>query len=295
MIPGLLGKKVGMTQIFNEDGDKIPVTVLEVGPCMVQAIKSNEKEGYVAVQIGYGDTKAKRVKKPQRSYIEANKLKPKKFVKEIRCDEVGDVKIGDEITNEIFQIGDYIDITGLSKGKGFQGGMKKYNWSGGRATHGSKSHRAPGSIGASAYPSRVFKGHGMPSQMGNTRITVQNVKIVDVDVENNTIAVKGAVPGANGTYIVARYALKKPLAERQVKEEKPEEEVQKQEAVKEDVKIEKAEAPKKETKDQGAGVKAQEEAKTEKPEAPKEEKKEVKEDKKAESENKKEPKEGSKE
>lgn len=215
MIPGILGKKIGMTQVFEEDGGRVPVTVIEVGPCLVQAIKSPEKDGYNAVQLGYDDTKEKRVKKPQREYLKARNLKFKRFVREIRCDEAPEVKVGDEITNEIFQKGDFLDISGISKGKGFQGGVKRHGWAGGKATHGSMSHRAPGSIGASAYPSRVFKGHAMPGHMGSNRVTVQNVEVVDVDTEKNTVAVRGAIPGASGTYLIIRYAKKKPVAPRQ--------------------------------------------------------------------------------
>ncbi len=220
MIPGILGKKIGMTQVFEEDGTRIPVTVLEVGPCLVQGVKAADKDGYSAVQLGYGDTKERRLNKPQRVHIKAKGLKPKKFVREIRCSETPAVKVGDEITSRIFQKGDFLDIAGVSKGKGFQGGMKRHGWSGGSATHGSMSHRAPGSIGASAYPSRVFKGHGMPGQMGSRRTTVQNLEIIDVNPDNNTIAVKGAVPGASGTYLIVRYARKKPLAPRQAEEKK---------------------------------------------------------------------------
>lgn len=230
MVPGILGKKIGMTQIFKEDGSRVPVTVLEVGPCSVQAVKTAEKDGYNSVQIGYEDTKEQRVKKPQRAYLKANSLQPKRFVREIRCEEAPDVKVGDTLTNKMFQEGDYLDITGVSKGKGFQGGMKRCGWSGGKETHGSMTHRAPGSIGQSSYPSRVFKGMGMAGHMGSNTTTVQNMEVVDVDFENNTIAVQGSVPGANGTYLVIRYAKKKPLAERTYVEEEPEEEKQPEEA-----------------------------------------------------------------
>ncbi|RKY41648.1 MAG: 50S ribosomal protein L3 [Candidatus Makaraimicrobium thalassicum] len=213
-MPGILGKKIGMTQIFGEDGDRIPVTVLEAGPCLVLAVKVTGKDGYNAIQVGYDDTKEKRVKKPQREYLKANKLKPKKFVREIRCAEPPEVKTGDEITNRIFQKGDFLDVTGRSKGKGFQGGMKRHGWSGGKQSHGSMSHRVPGSIGASSYPSRVFKGQSMAGHMGSGRTTVQNVEIMDVNTDNSTIAVRGAVPGANGTYLVIRYAKKKSVAPR---------------------------------------------------------------------------------
>ncbi len=217
MVPGILGKKIGMTQTFKEDGTRVSITVLEAGPCFVQAVKKVDKDGYNAVQIGYGDAKEKRVKKPQREYLKANKLPFKRFVREIRCSGEPDVKIGDSVTNEIFQKGDYVDIIGVSKGKGFQGGMKRCGWVGGDATHGSMSHRAPGSIGSSAFPSRVLKGHGMPGHMGSNINTVQNLEVVDVDIKNNILTVKGAVPGSNGTYLVIKYAKKKPIAPRKAK------------------------------------------------------------------------------
>jgi len=223
---GILGKKIGMTQIFDEKGARVPVTVIEAGPCLVQSVKTEERDGYNAIQLGFGDTKESRVKKPQREYLKQNKLKMKKFVHELRSGEVSDVKVGDEVTNSIFQKGDFLDIEGRSKGKGFQGGMKRHGWSGGCQSHGSMSHRVPGSIGASSYPSRVFKGQGMPGHMGNKRTTVQNVAIVDVNKENNTIIVKGAVPGANGTYLTIRYAKKKVLAPR-VEEKSEEKETEK--------------------------------------------------------------------
>jgi len=220
MVPGILGKKIGMTQIFREDGVKVPVTVLEVGPCQVQAVKSGEKDGYVAVQLGYDDVREKRVKKPQRAYLKSKNLKTKRFVREIRCAEAPEVKVGQEITGSVIQLGDFLDVTGTSKGKGFQGGVKRCGWAGGKETHGSMTHRAPGSMGASSYPSRVMKGHGGAGQMGNEKVTVQNLEVVEIDRDNNTVAVRGAVPGANGTYLIIRYARKKELAPR---EEAPEE------------------------------------------------------------------------
>ena len=214
MIPGILGKKIGMTRIFTEDGENIPVTVLEVGPCIVQVIKMAEKDGYNAVQLGFCDAKEKRINKPQREFLKKLGLKPKKFVKEIRCLELPEVKVGDEVTNSIFQIGDMVDITGVSKGKGFQGGMKRHNWSGGSDTHGSMSHRAPGSIGQSSFPSRVFKGLRMAGHMGAETVTTQNLEVVEVDKNENTLVIRGAVPGANGSYVVVKYARKKVLAPR---------------------------------------------------------------------------------
>jgi len=214
MVPGILGKKIGMTQIFDKSGNRVAVTVLEAGPCVVRSVKNVERDGYNAVQLSFGDTKASRIKKPQRMYLEKNKLMPKKFVREFRLEEESGNKVGDQITNDIFQEGDFLDIVGRSKGKGFQGGMKRWGWSGGRASHGSMSHRVPGSIGASSYPSRVMKGQSMPGHLGNARTTTQNLKVVDVNTENNTIAVKGAVPGADGTYLIIRYARKRVLTPR---------------------------------------------------------------------------------
>jgi large subunit ribosomal protein L3 len=233
MIKGILGKKIGMTQIFGEGGKKFPVTVLEAGPCTVQQVKAGEKEGYVAVQLGFSDVKEKNVKKPQREYLKKKKLQMKRFVKEIKCDESADAKVGDEVTNVIFQEGDYVDITGVSKGKGFQGGVKRHGWSGGRASHGSMFHRAPGSMGASSYPSRVHKGHNLPGHMGHGKVTIQNLEVLEVDASNNTIVVKGAVPGPNGSYLVIKYATKKPLSPRKAQEEGAQEEASEEEKGKE--------------------------------------------------------------
>jgi len=218
MVNGILGKKLGMTQIFDDDGNRIPVTVLEAGPCVVQDVRTAEKDGYNAVKLGFGETKESRLKKPQREELKRKKLKPMKFVSEIRCQDAPDVEVGAEITNKLLQKGDYLDVVGTTKGKGFQGGMKRHNWAGGKESHGSMSHRAPGSIGASAYPSRVIKGHPLPGHMGNETCTVQNLEVVDVDTGNNTISVKGAVPGANGGYLVMKFSKKKPIAPRQEEE-----------------------------------------------------------------------------
>ncbi len=219
MVRGILGKKIGMSQIFSEGGRRTPVTLLETGPCLVMDIKVAKKHGYNSVQLGFGDASEKRVKKPQKVVFKAKGLKPRRFIREIRCAEPPDVKVGDEVTNSIFQKGDLLDVTGSSKGKGFQGGMKRCGWSGGPETHGSMSHRAPGSIGASSYPSRVFKGHPGPGHMGDERVTVQNLEVVVVDGRMNTVAVKGAVPGANGSYLIICFAKKKPVAPREVKEQ----------------------------------------------------------------------------
>ena len=231
MILGMLGKKLGMTQVFKEDGARVSVTVIEAGPCQVQAVRNQKTDGYNAVQLGYEDTKEKRIKKPQREYLKAKGLVPKKFVKEIRIEEVAEVKVGDKITNRMFQKGDFLDVTGISKGKGFQGGVKRHGWRGGSETHGSMSHRAPGSIGQSSFPSRVFKGMRMAGHMGTDNVTVQNLEVLEVNTEDNTVVVKGAVPGANGTYLVIRYAKKKSLAEREelIEPEEVQEEAQPEE------------------------------------------------------------------
>lgn len=209
MVKGILGKKIGMTQIFDENEALVPVTLLEAGPCVVQAVKSAEKDGYNAVRLGYADTTEKRLNKPQREELKKNNLKPKKFVREIRMKDKPEVKVGDTVTNSIFKKGDYLDVTGVSKGKGFQGVIKRYGWHGGDAAHGSMFHRAPGTLSTNARLKTIFKGHGLPGHMGHERVTVQNVEVVDVNTENNIMAVKGAVPGANGGYLILMAALKK--------------------------------------------------------------------------------------
>jgi len=219
MINGLLSKKIGMTRIFDESGKRISVTLLEAGPCVVQQVKTAEKDGYNAVQLGFDDKKEKHVNKPQLTYLKAKNLKGKKFVREIRCKETPELKIGDAVAVDMFQKGDFVDAIGISKGKGYQGGMKRCGWYGGPETHGSMSHRAVGSIGASSYPKKVVKGHAFPGQMGQVRVTSQNLEVVDVDVESSTIAVKGAVPGAKGAYVVLRFAKKKKIAARGAKKE----------------------------------------------------------------------------
>lgn len=224
MIPGILGKKLGMTQIFTEEGRKVPVTVLEAGPCQVQQIKTVDNDGYFSVQIGFRKTKEARVKKPQREYFKKNGLDFMKISREIRCKENADIKVGDIVTTEDFQKGDFFDVTGTSKGKGFQGGVKRCGWAGGKATHGSKTHRVPGSIGASASPARVFKGQAMPGQMGNAKVTVQNIEVIDVDNENGTISLRGSIPGANGSYILMVLSKKMPQKPRPEKPQPEQEE-----------------------------------------------------------------------
>lgn len=224
MINGLLGKKIGMTQIFKDEGRIVPVTVIEAGPCQVLQVKSPDKDGYAAIQLGFDSKKEARVNKPQMGRFKKIKANPVRFIKEIKTGNLEGVKPADNITVDIFTAGDYVDITGTSIGKGFQGGVKRWHWKGGPKTHGSNSHRAPGSIGSSAEPSRVYKGQHLPGQMGNAKVTVQNLEVVEIDKENNLMLVKGAVSGPKGRYLIIKRALKKKRKELKIQakqEEKP--------------------------------------------------------------------------
>jgi len=222
---GILGKKIGMTNIFNQEGRFIPVTLIEAGPCLVVGTKTNKKHGYSAVILGYGDLKESKANMPKKKWFKKLKQEPKKTIKEIRTDKESSYKVGDKITVNVFKNGDHVDITGTTIGKGFQGGVKRWKWSGGGAGHGSMFHRAPGSIGASSYPSRVFKGQHLPGHMGAVRRTIQNLEVVSVDEASNILAVKGAVPGHTGTFLVVRNALKMPAkdVEKQAKDTKKDE------------------------------------------------------------------------
>jgi len=203
---GILGKKAGMTQIFDDAGDVIPVTIIEAGPCYVTQIKTQAKDGYEAIQIGFGE--AKRLNKPQRGHLPKG-VPDARYLREIRVEDISAYKIGQRIDAGIFSVGELVDVTGISKGKGFAGGMKRHGFRGGPATHGQSDRaRAPGSIGSTSTPGRVFKGKRMPGHMGSQRISVQNVRVVLVDPERNLLAVKGAVPGANGGLVSIRSAVK---------------------------------------------------------------------------------------
>ncbi|MFH2137777.1 MAG: 50S ribosomal protein L3 [Candidatus Omnitrophota bacterium] len=206
---GILGKKGSMTQIFKEDGTCVPVTAIVAGPCVVLQIKDQGKDGYQAVQLGFDEKKEKRTTKPLAGHFKKSKSSPKKFIREISSSDKEQYELGQKVEVDIFKEGDFIDITGMSIGKGFQGGMKRFGWSGGPRTHGGMNHRGPGSIGANTSPGRVVRGHPLPGHMGNRRITVQNLEVIKVDKENNTILVKGAVPGYSGTYLVIKKAKKK--------------------------------------------------------------------------------------
>ena len=204
---GILGKKLGMTQIFTEAGDVIPVTVVEAGPVVVTQIKTTEKEGYNAVQVGYGEVKEKSLNKPQKGHLAAANVL-KKHLKEFRMDSVEGYTVGQEIKADLFAAGEKIDVTGTSKGKGFQGPIKRHGQSRGPESHGSRYHRRPGSMGACSFPGRVFKNKKLAGHMGSVTVTVQNLEVVRVDAEKNLILVKGAIPGPKGSMVTIKEAVK---------------------------------------------------------------------------------------
>jgi large subunit ribosomal protein L3 len=209
---GLLGRKVGMTQVFGEDGSHLPVTVIQAGPCTVTAVRSKATDGYDALQLGF-ETKKKNVTKPMQGHFKKLGVGAVRVVRELRLDKsaaekLGDYAIGQNLTVEIFAAGEVVDVVGVSKGKGFQGGVKRHNWKGGEASHGSMFHRAPGSIGASSDPSRVWPGHKLPGRMGGDRRTVLNLSVVRVLPEQNLVLIRGAVPGANGSLVMVRKSVK---------------------------------------------------------------------------------------
>jgi large subunit ribosomal protein L3 len=195
MKKAILAKKIGMTQIFNEDGTLTPVTVLEAGPCTVTQVKTVENDGYSSVQVGFCERKEKHTNKPMKGHFDKASVSFKKHIKEFRLENAEEFEVGNEIKVDVFEAGDKIDVSGVSKGKGFQGSIKRHNQSRGPMGHGSKSHRVSGSMGAASYPARVFKGKKLPGHMGAVNVTVQNLEVVRVDVENNLLLVKGAVPG----------------------------------------------------------------------------------------------------
>ncbi|MBQ7689254.1 MAG: 50S ribosomal protein L3 [Clostridia bacterium] len=210
MQKGLIGKKIGMTQLFDEKGKVIPVTVLEVGPCAVVQKKTAEKDGYDAVQLGFGDVKVNRVSKPLKGHFAKVDVAPKKVLKEFRFADTSALNTGDILKADVFAAGDKVDVSGTGKGKGYAGAIKRWNFGRLKETHGSGPVvRHQGSMGACSDPSRVFKGKKMPGHLGSEKVTVQNLDVVRVDAENNLIAVKGAVPGAKGGYVVITDAVKK--------------------------------------------------------------------------------------
>jgi len=200
MKKGLLAKKVGMTQIFLEDGSVVPVTVLQAGPCAVTQVKTVENDGYNAIQVGFVDEK-KNTTKPLKGHFEKAGVEPKKYLKEFRLDNANEYEVGQEIKADIFEAGDKIDVSGVSKGKGYQGSIKRHGQSRGPMGHGSKYHRSSGSMGGASSPSKVFKGKKLPGHMGAEKVTVQNLEVVRIDAEQNLILVKGAVPGPKKTIV----------------------------------------------------------------------------------------------
>lgn len=205
MIQGLIGKKVGMTQVFAEDGQLVPVTVVQAGPCLVVQKKTVETDGYNAVQVGLVEKVSnRRLTAAMRGHFEKAGVQPTKTIIEMPYD--GEVNVGDRVAVDIFAAGDSVDVVGESKGKGFQGVMKRHGFAGGRASHGSMFHRAPGSIGSSAFPSRVFKGMRMGGRMGGDQVTVKNLRVTKVDAENNLIYIRGAVPGGRNGLVVLRHS-----------------------------------------------------------------------------------------
>ena len=203
MKKGIIGKKIGMTQIFDETGKVVPVTVVEAGPCTIVQKKTVQNDGYDAVQMGYGDLKANKVNKPQKGHFDKADVAPKKSLREFRFDDCASYNVGDIVKADAFAIGDAIDVCGVSKGKGYQGAIKRHGQKTQRHTHGTGPvGRQPGSMGAISDPSRIFKGKGMAGHMGAEQVTVQNLEVVKVDVENNLIAVKGAIPGPKGGLVI---------------------------------------------------------------------------------------------
>ena len=205
----IMGKKIGMTQIFDENGVVIPVTVVEAGPVVVTQIKTEETDGYNAVQVGFGEVKEKHVNKPMKGHFAKAGVALKKHVKELRLEDgVENYSLAQEIKVDIFEVGEKIDVTGISKGKGFQGSIKRHGQSRGPETHGSHYHRAPGSMGSASDPSKVRKGKKLPGHMGHTRVTIQNLEVARVDAEKNLILIKGAIPGPKKGLVVIKTAVK---------------------------------------------------------------------------------------
>jgi large subunit ribosomal protein L3 len=210
---GLIARKRGMTQVFGEDGTSIPVTVLEAGPCTVVQVKTQASDGYDALQIGF-EPKRKNVGKPMAGHFKKAGVGAVRVLREVRLESVDGYQVGQTLTVDLFKPGELVDVTGLRKGRGFQGGIKRHGWTGGEATHGSMFHRAPGSIGASSDPSRVFPGHRLPGRMGPERVTTLHLEVVRVLPEQHLLAVRGAVPGATGGLLLVRKSRKESKAQR---------------------------------------------------------------------------------
>ena len=208
MKKAIIAKKIGMTQVFSENGELIPVTVLEAGPCVVTQKKTIENDGYEAIQVGYGAIKTQKVVRPMKGHFDKAGVAPTKLLKEFRLEDISVYEVGAEIKADIFEKGDKVDVSGVSKGKGFQGAIKRHGQSRGPMAHGSKYHRGLGSLSSGTTPGRVKKGKNMPGHMGSVKITIQNLEVVRIDADKNLILVKGAVPGAKGTVLVIKNTIK---------------------------------------------------------------------------------------
>lgn len=208
MKKAILGKKIGMTQIFDENANLIPVTVVEAGPCVVVQKKTTENDGYEAIQVGFEDAKSKHVIKPAEGHFKKAGVEAKKYLKEFRLEDIASYEVGATIQADIFAAGEKVDVTGISKGKGYASSIKKYGYSRGPMGHGSKYHRHAGSMGAATNPGRVMKGKGLPSHMGCEQVTVQNLEVARIDADKNLILIKGAVPGPKGTIITIKDSVK---------------------------------------------------------------------------------------
>ena len=208
MKKALIGKKVGMTQIFDENGTVIPVTVIEAGPCVVAQVKTLENDGYEAVQLAFGEVKERKLNKPAKGHFAKANVEAKKHLREFRLDSIEGIKVGDELKADVFAAGEKIDVQGTSKGKGFQGVIKRHGQHRGPMGHGSMYHRRPGSMGATSTPGRVFKGKKLPGHMGRVTVSIQNLDVVKVDMDKNVILVKGSVPGAKGSILKIKSAIK---------------------------------------------------------------------------------------
>ena len=207
VVTGIIGRKIGMTQVFADDGAVLPATVLKAGPCVVVQQKTRERDGYDAVQLGLVEEKPARVTKPVAGHYTRANVPPTRVRREVGLDEGAAPNEGEQVLVSLFEAGDQVDVVGISRGRGFQGVVKRHGFRGGRATHGSMFHRAPGSIGQSSYPSRVLKGMRMPGRMGGDRVTTRNLRVIQVDAENHQLVVRGAVPGAPGGYVMIRKAV----------------------------------------------------------------------------------------
>lgn len=208
MSKAIIGKKIGMTQVFDAKGKVIPVTVIEAGPCVVAQVKNTDTDGYNAIQLGFGDVKESKLNKPIKGHFAKSNLTPKKHLREFRMDSINEIKVGDELKADTFVAGEKVDIQGTSKGKGFQGCIKRHGQTRGPMAHGSMYHRRPGSMGSTSTPGRVFKGKKLPGHMGRETITIQNLEVVSVDLDKNVILVKGSVPGINGSILKIRTSVK---------------------------------------------------------------------------------------